>query len=145
MAATTVDSIWTSPIMTAIIATGLVSAVASWGVDFIKILYGGKKAARYGAMRCATELERYALGCWHEFIMGQGEFRQHQNISGRLPPAPEFPQDVDWKALALIWPTMCFRFPMTPRSENPSQLMRTYGNKIRSITMQQPRSAAWRR
>ena len=102
MTATPVDtSIWTSKdIITAIVATGLLSAVASWLVDLAKSWWSNRKAARYGAMRCAAELERYAVDCWHEFIMGQGEFQQHKNISGgSLPAAPAFPNDIDWKAL----------------------------------------------
>ncbi|AZO34223.1 MAG: hypothetical protein EOS76_01275 [Mesorhizobium sp.] len=102
MVATPVESIWTSKdIVTAIVATGLVTAAASWCVDLFKTWWSKRNAARYGAMRCATELERYAVDCWHVFIMGHGEFQMHQDITnGSLPPAPDFPNDVDWKALA---------------------------------------------
>lgn len=109
MAVAPVESIWTSPIITAIIATGLVAAVASWCVDLVKTWWGRKKAARYGAMRCAAELERYAVDCWHEFIMGQGEFQLHQDIThSSLPAAPEFPNDIDWKALGLANDVLSF-------------------------------------
>ncbi|MEP9372567.1 hypothetical protein [Mesorhizobium sp. KR1-2] len=96
-----VASIWTTKeIITAVIATGIVSAVASWVVDLIKSWYGRKKAAQYGAMRSAVALERYAVSCWHIFIMGEGEFERHRDVTSvRLPPAPDLPADVDWKAI----------------------------------------------
>ncbi|MER9674495.1 hypothetical protein [Mesorhizobium sp. M0208] len=96
------NSIWTTKeIITAIIATGIISAVASWCVEIFKGWYGRKQAARYGAMRCATELERYAVDCWHTFIMGKGEFQYSERVSStRLPTPPEIAADVDWKALS---------------------------------------------
>lgn len=85
MVATPVDSIWTSKdIVTAVVATGLVTAAASWCVDLIKTWWSKRNIARYLAMRCATELERYAVDCWHVIHYGawrvSGAPRHHRRF-----------------------------------------------------------------
>ena len=95
------DSIWTTKeIVFAVIATGIVSAVASWVVDLIKSKYARHKAALYAAMRSAVALERYAVDCWDIFSMAEGEYDRHRDVSPQpLPDAPSYPDDVDWKSL----------------------------------------------
>lgn len=95
------NSIWTTKeIVGAILATGIVSAIANWGTGLVKGWYGQRQAFRYGAMRSAVALERYAVECWHMLIMGDGEFERHREISSRhLPAIPDLPGDIDWKSL----------------------------------------------
>lgn len=95
------DSIWTSKdILGAIVATGLISAAASWVVDLIRSAYARRKAARYGAMRCAVALENFAADCWHITNMAEGHFSVAEDAySDDLPSAPILPEDIDWKSL----------------------------------------------
>jgi hypothetical protein len=96
-----IATIWTSKeVIGAVIATGILSAVASWFLDGVKSWYGTKKAARYGAMRSAVALERYAIDCWHLFIMGKGEYERHKDMTPMpLPVAPTLAEDINWKAV----------------------------------------------
>lgn len=87
-------------IILAVIATGIVSAIASWVVELVKSWHGKKLAAQYGAIRSAVALERYAVDCWHIFIMGNGEFERSRSMSSTsLPSSPVLPLDIDWKAI----------------------------------------------
>lgn len=95
------ESIWTTKeIILAVVATGIVSAMASWVVDLVKSKYARWKAAGYAAMRTAVALERYAVDCWDIFSMAQGEYDRHRDISPQpLPGPPSYPGDIDWKSL----------------------------------------------
>ncbi|QGX80690.1 hypothetical protein EB234_30760 [Mesorhizobium japonicum R7A] len=96
-----VEAVWTSKeIILAIIATGLISALAGWVADFVKERWSEKRSARYAAMRCAIAFESYAADCWNNANMSEGHFHMAEEAySESLPPAPVIPEDIDWRSV----------------------------------------------
>lgn len=96
---------WTSrEILGLIVATGVFSSFATFLFsgfsDALKDFLRRKRSARYAGLRCAIILERYAVDCWDIFVMSEGEYDRHRDVSPQpLPNAPVYPDDIDWNAL----------------------------------------------
>lgn len=84
--------------------SGLVSAVVGVSVPWIRDAITEKKRmkreARYAAIRIAVELERYSQDCWALIQRMDGETeRAVTPVNPSLPDLPNFPPDIEWKAL----------------------------------------------
>ncbi|MHC1547797.1 hypothetical protein [Phyllobacterium sp. K27] len=97
------QNIWnTKEIILAVVATGIISAVFSALVEFLKAYFKRRGDARYGAMRAAVALEKFAVDCWDALNTADGEARENLETSViNLPKAPLLPDDIDWRSLDL--------------------------------------------
>ena len=123
------EAVWTSKdIILAIIATGLISALAGWAADFVKERWSEKRSARYAAMRCAVAFEHYAADCWNNANMSEGHYSMVQEAySKSLPPAPAIPEDIDWRPVDPILADAVLSFMTSSRiAESEADYARTF-------------------
>ncbi len=90
----------TKEIVGAIIATGLLSAFARELFDWLRSRRTKKQETRYIAMRAAIALEEFAEAC----ASLCNEMEASQQVYGdvkasSLPPAPIYPDDVNWRLI----------------------------------------------
>ena len=131
------EAVWTSKdIILAIIATGLVSALAGWAADFVKERWSEKRSARYAAMRCAVAFEHYAADCWNNANMSEGHYSMIQEAySKSLPPAPAIPEDIDWRPVDPILADAVLSFMTSSGSRNQRRITRVLSKAIPSTSM----------
>jgi hypothetical protein len=87
-----------------VLASSVVATIISLTITVLRDWYARKRSASYSAIRVATTLERFVHDCMiaisdHEVAIAAKGAMGEPGLA--LPKLPEYPDDVDWKALPL--------------------------------------------
>lgn len=87
-----------------VVGTGVVAAVLTVGLTWLKETRSARRVRIYSAMQVAVALERFALACSKELATNDLTNQQlppgeEEPIPPSFPDFPPYPSDVDWKSL----------------------------------------------
>jgi len=92
-----------SKIITIALGSSLLTAVFSQLFGLLRDFQKERREARYLALRVAVVLEGFSIACAN-IISDNKTYARAEECFGstrsQLPPAPEYPTDVDWKSLS---------------------------------------------
>ena len=99
------EALWTTKeIITLVVGTGAISAVASsilsWVGDLVRSVSRSKRDRTYLCMRIASILDAYAIKCAELIDASEAHYGQTRippNLN--LPEPPAYPEDVEWRSL----------------------------------------------